>query len=151
MKKILFALVALLGIVACEPQPPVDPSQALLLSADKLIIVADGVDTTTFKVTDKDKNEVNATILFADTKEALEGNTFKTNYAGEYVFYAKYGDKISNPIGIVATEPGENPEPEPGVLQLSVDNQTIDADGEAVATFTATLSTKCERRLTKVR
>lgn len=141
MKKIIFALVALLGIVACEEQPPVDQTQSLLISADKLIIVADGKDTATFTVTDKDKNEVNATIIFADTKEALEGNTFKTNYAGNYVFYAKYGDKISHPIGIVATEPGQTPEPEPepGVLQLSVDNKTIDADGEAVALFTATL------------
>ena len=141
MKKIIFALVALLGIVACEEQPPVDQTQSLLISADKLIIVADGKDTATFTVTDKDKNEVNATIIFADTKEALEGNTFKTNYAGNYVFYAKYGDKISHPIGIVATEPGENPdpEPEPGVLQLIVDKPTIDADGETVATFTATL------------
>lgn len=141
MKKIIFALVALLGIVACEEQPPVDQTQSLLISADKLIIVADGNDTTTFTVTDEDKNEVNATIIFADTKEALEGNTFKTNYAGNYVFYAKYGDKISHPIGIVATEPGQTPEPEPepGVLQLSVDNKTIDADGEAVALFTATL------------
>lgn len=141
MKKIIFALVALLGIVACEEQPPVDQTQSLLISADKLTIVADGKDTTTFTVTDKDKNEVNATIIFADTKEALEGNTFKTNYAGNYVFYAKYGDKISHPIGIVATEPGQTPEPEPepGVLQLSVDNKTIDADGEAVALFTATL------------
>lgn len=141
MKKIIFALVALLGIVACEEQPPVDQTQSLLISADKLTIVADGKDTTTFTVTDEDKNEVNATIIFADTKEALEGNTFKTNYAGNYVFYAKYGDKISHPIGIVATEPGQTPEPEPepGVLQLSVDNKTIDADGEAVALFTATL------------
>ena len=92
--------MALLGIAACEPQPPVDPTQTLLLSVDKPIIIADGVDTATFTVTDHNKNEVNATILFADTKEAIEGNTFKTKYAGEYVFYAKYGNEISNPIGV---------------------------------------------------
>ena len=141
MKRLLFAFVALLGIVACEPQPPVDPTQTLLLSVDKPIIVADGVDTATFTVTDQNKNEVNATILFADTKEAIEGNTFKTKYAGEYVFYAKYGNEISNPIGVKATEAGEEPKPEPTEkeLVLNVDKATIDADGIQMATFTTTV------------
>ena len=141
MKRLIFALMALLGIAACEPQPPVDPTQTLLLSVDKPIIVADGVDTATFTVTDHNKNEVNATILFADTKEAIEGNTFKTKYAGEYVFYAKYGNDISNPIGVKATEAGEEPKPEPTKkeLVLNVDKATIDADGVQMATFTTTV------------
>ena len=143
MKRLIFALMALLGIAACEPQPPVDPTQTLLLSVDKPIIVADGVDTATFTVTDHNKNEVNATILFADTKEAIEGNTFKTKYAGEYVFYAKYGNEISNPIGVKATEPGETPTPEPEPtekqLVLNVDKTTIDADGVQKATFSTTV------------
>jgi hypothetical protein len=71
MKRLIFALVALLGIAACEPQPPVDPTQTLLLSVDKFTIVADGVDAATFTVTDQNKNVVNATILFAETQEAL--------------------------------------------------------------------------------
>ena len=133
----------MLGIAACEPQPPVDPTQTLLLSVDKPIIVADGVDTATFTVTDQNKNEVNATILFADTKEAIEGNTFKTKYAGEYVFYAKYGNEISNPIGVKATEAGETPTPEPEPtekqLVLNVDKTTIDADGVQMATFSTTV------------
>lgn len=138
MKKIFFALIALLGIAACEPQPPVDPTQTLLLSVDKPIIVADGVDTATFTVTDQNKNVVDATILFADTKEAIEGNTFKTKYAGEYVFYAKYGNEISNPIGVKATEAGDTPEPPvTGTLTLEVDKSEINADGTDKATFTA--------------
>ena len=143
MKKIIFALVALLGIAACETQPPVDPTQTLLLSVDKVTIVADGVDTATFTVTDQNKNVVNATILFADTQEALDGNTFKTKYAGEYVFFAKYGNEISNPIGVQATESGETPTPEPEPtdeeLVLNVDKKTIDADGVQTATFTTTV------------
>ena len=143
MKKLIFALVALLGIAACETQPPVDPTQTLLLSVDKFTIVADGEDTATFTVTDQNKNVVNATILFADTQEALDGNTFKTKYAGEYVFFAKYGNEISNPIGVQATEPGETPTPEPeptdGELVLNVDKKTIDADGVQTATFTTTV------------
>ena len=141
MKRLFFALVALLGIAACEPQPSVDPTQTLLLSVDKFKIVADGVDTATFTVTDQNKNVVDATILFADTKEAIEGNTFKTKYAGEYVFYAKYGNDISNPIGVQATEAGETPKPEPTEkeLVLNVDKATIDADGVQMATFTTTV------------
>ena len=143
MKKIIFALVALLGIAACETQSPVDPTQTLLLSVDKVTIVADGVDTATFTVTDQNKNVVNATILFADTQEALDGNTFKTKYAGEYVFFAKYGNEISNPIGVQATESGETPTPEPEPtdeeLVLNVDKKTIDADGVQTATFTTTV------------
>ena len=143
MKRLIFALMALLGIAACETQPPVDPTQTLLLSVDKATIVADGVDTATFTVTDQNKNVVNATILFADTQEALDGNTFKTKYAGEYVFFAKYGNEISNPIGVQATEPGETPTPEPeptdGELVLNVDKKTIDADGVQTATFTTTV------------
>ena len=143
MKRLIFALVALLGIAACEPQPPVDPTQTLLLSVDKFTIVADGVDAATFTVTDQNKNVVNATILFAETQEALESNTFKTKYAGEYVFFAKLGNEISNPIGVQATEPIDTPTPptpDNDELVLDVDNKTIDADGKQVATFTATLN-----------
>ena len=144
MKKLIFALVALLGITACSnDQPPVDPPQTLKLSADKLTIVADGEEMTTFTVTDANNNEVVARIYFADTQEALDGNTFKTKYAGEYVFFAKYGNEISNPIGVQATEPGEaptpGPEPTEGELVLNVDKKTIDADGVQTATFTTTV------------
>ena len=137
MKKILLALVAMLGIVACETVPPQDPVQSLNLKADKLNIIADGEDKATFTVTDANNNEVNATILFADTNEAIEGNMFKTKYAGEYAFIAKYGNEISNVISIVATEPGETPEPSDDKLVLSANKSVIDADGEQMVTFTA--------------
>ena len=137
MKKILLALVAMLGIVACETVPPQDPIQSLNLKADKLNIIADGEDKATFTVTDANNNEVNATILFADTNEAIEGNIFKTKYAGEYAFIAKYGNEISNVISIVATEPGETPEPSDDKLVLSANKSVIDADGEQMVTFTA--------------
>ena len=88
MKKILFALVALLGIVACEEQLPKDPAQTLTITADKLSIEANGEDMATFTVTDKEGNVVDADIRFYETNETLEGNTFKTKYAGEYSFIA---------------------------------------------------------------
>lgn len=144
MKRLFFALVALLGIAACEPKEPQEPivEQVLKLTADKSEITADGTDLATFTVKDAEGNTVDATIYLADTNEALEGNNFKTKYAGEYTFIAKYGNEISNTLSITATEPGQTPGPEPtdDELILNVDKSTIDADGEQVATFTTTVN-----------
>ncbi|MBR5133266.1 MAG: membrane lipoprotein lipid attachment site-containing protein, partial [Alistipes sp.] len=103
MKKILFALVALLGFASCE-QVSVDPiiEETLTLIADKSEITADGNDVATFTVKSADNEAVDATIYFAETNEAIEGNTFKTKYAGEYKFYAKRNNEISNTITITA-------------------------------------------------
>ena len=140
MKKILFALVALLGIVACEEQLPKDPAQTLTITADKLSIEANGEDMATFTVTDKEGNVVDADIRFYETNEALEGNTFKTKYAGEYSFiaYSTNSNEVSNVINITATEPGEKPEPPvTGTLVLECDKSEINADGTDKVTFTA--------------
>ena len=141
MKKILFALFALMGIVACE-QISVDPiiEETLKLSADKSEIVADGSDAATFTVKDANDNVVDATIYFAETNEALEGNTFKTKYAGEYKFYAKLNNEISATITIVAKAKSNNDdqgeEPATKELVLSVSPASIKADGQEKAIFT---------------
>lgn len=62
----------------------------------------------------------------------IEGNTFTTSTAGEYTFYAINGEDKSNNIIVTFNE-----EPQIDVV-LTVDNQTIVADGEAKATFTVT-------------
>ena len=141
MKKILFALFALMGIVACE-QISVDPiiEETLKLSADKSEIVADGSDAATFTVKDANDNVVDATIYFAETNEALEGNTFKTKYAGEYKFYAKLNNEISATITIVAKAKSNNDdqgeEPATKELVFSVSPASIKADGQEKAIFT---------------
>ena len=86
MKRLLFALVAMLGIIACETEPAAPVvEQTLQLSADNTQIYADGTQTATFTVKDSAGEAVEgATIYFADTNEALEGNTFKTKYVGTY-------------------------------------------------------------------
>ena len=140
MKKIIFALAALLGIVACENEPAVEPQQTLQLAADKMEITADGSDVATFTVKNLNDEVVEATIYFTDTNEALEGMTFKTKYAGEYKFYAKAGNAKSNEVVVVAKEATDTPvPPQPDELTLTVDNATIDADGTSTATFTTTL------------
>lgn len=147
MKKILFSLVALLGIVACEDTPADVIAETLKLATDKSEIVADGTDIVTFSVADSTGAAVaDAKIYFADTNEVLEGNTFKTKYAGEYKFYAKRGNEKSNTTTVNATkaeqtpdEPGDKPggdDPAKREVVLSVSPTTIYADGEQKAVFT---------------
>ena len=146
MKKIIFALVALVGIVACDPTV-IDPvTQTIKLSADKAEIVADGADVVTFAVEDNNGDAVeSATIYFAETHEALEGNTFKTKYAGEYSFYAKYGNAKSQTLTILAKEKGNNSggdEPAQKEVVFSVSPASIKADGVEKATFSLKVNGK---------
>ena len=109
MKKILFALVALLGFVACDNNDPVIEERLNLL-VDKAEIIADGEDCVTFIVKNS-QGEVleDAIIYFADTNEALEGKTFKTKFPGEYNFYAKHGNAKSEVWQVYAKKPGDSP------------------------------------------
>ncbi|MBR5769959.1 MAG: IdeS/Mac family cysteine endopeptidase [Alistipes sp.] len=144
MKKILFALLALIGIAACEPvEPAVEHTLSLIV--DKSEIIANGEDVVTFAVKRFDTREYveNATIHFADTHEALEGMTFKTKYAGEYSFYAKCGSETSEVWTVVAKEPSNNDDPNDDpdnpvkkAYVLSVSPATIVADGVEKAVFT---------------
>ena len=147
MKKILFSLIALLGIVACDDTPEADAlTQSLILTVDHSEIVADGVEAATFTVTDKSGDEVSdAKIYFADTNEVLGGNTFKTKYAGEYKFYAKRDNEKSNTIAVTATKATETPDdpntpggddPVKKQIVLSVSPSSIKADGVESAVFT---------------
>lgn len=104
MKKILFALIALLGIVACEKEPATT-AESIKLVVDNSEIYANGTQAATFSVTnDKGAAVEGATIYFAETNEALAGNTFTTKYAGEYTFYAKRGEAKSNTVKVVAKQ-----------------------------------------------
>ena len=75
MKKILFAMIALLGIVACEKEPATT-AESIKLVVDNSEIYANGIQAATFSVTnDKGVAVEGATIYFAETNEALAGNT----------------------------------------------------------------------------
>ena len=133
MKKLFFALVAILGFVACDStEPSFEPKLQLIV--DKAEIVANGEDCVTFAVK-FDGNDVtaDATIHFADSHEALEGNTFKTKYAGEYSFYAQYGSSKSEVWQVYAKEDNNTPGPDPQdkELKLTVEPATIYVDETA--------------------
>ena len=137
MKKILFGLLALAGLVACESNDPAIDEKLQLL-VDKSEIVANGEDVATFTVKNIDGNIVeDATIHYADSHEALEGKQFKTKYAGEYSFYAQRGTAKSDVINIVAKADNPNPGPDPGPdpqdkeVKLSVEPATIYVDETA--------------------
>ena len=144
MKKILFGLLALAGLVACESNDPAIDEKLQLL-VDKSEIVANGEDVATFTVKNIDGNIVeDATIHYADSHEALEGKQFKTKYAGEYSFYAQRGTAKSDVINIVAKADNPNPGPDPGPdpqdkeVKLSVEPATIYVDE------TATFKVECD-------
>ena len=144
MKKILFGLLALAGLVACESNDPAIDEKLQLL-VDKSEIVANGEDVATFTVKNIDGNIVeDATIHYADSHETLEGKQFKTKYAGEYSFYAQRGTAKSDVINIVAKADNPNPGPDPGPdpqdkeVKLSVEPATIYVDE------TATFKVECD-------
>ncbi len=133
MKKILFILLAIAGLVACDSkEPSVELKPQLLV--DKAEIIANGEDFVTFLVKFDGKDvTADATIHFADSHEALEGNTFKTKYAGEYEFYAQYGSAKSEVWQVYAKEDNNTPGPEPQEkeLKLTVEPDTIYVDESA--------------------
>ena len=126
----------MLGIIACETEPAAPVvEQTLQLTADNTQIYADGTQTATFTVKDSTGEAVEgATIYFADTNEALEGNTFKTKYVGTYTFYAQKDNNKSNTITIEALEVTA----ETKVVTLSVAPTSIVADGQSAAVFSTT-------------
>ena len=126
-------LLAIAGFVACDSkEPSFEPKLQLIV--DKAEIIANGEDCVTFLVKFDGKDvTADATIHFADSHEALEGNTFKTKYAGEYEFYAQYGSSKSEVWQVYAKEDNNTPGPEPQdkELKLSVEPATIYVDESA--------------------
>ena len=130
MKRIFFALATLLSFVACETNDPAI-DQKLQLLVDNSEIFANGKQTATFTVKNADGEVIDeATIHYADTNEALEGKTFKTEYPGEYTFYAMHGTAKSDNVKVTAKEVSATTK----VVTLTVEQEEYMV-GE-VATFT---------------
>ena len=109
MKKIFFALVALFGLFACEPEPDVTTVKTLTLSVDNTEIFANGKQAATFTVKDDSDTIVeDATIYFSTSNEALATKSFSTTFAGTYEFYAMKGNTKSNTVSVVAKEVTED-------------------------------------------
>lgn len=110
------------------------PIPVVELSVDKSEIVADNNDTATFtvKVDGEDKSsEVKITVINYNSE--LEGNTFTTDVAGEFVFVANYEGVKSNEVKVVATAVEA---PVQKTLKIQSDVNRIKADGSEKVTFT---------------
>ena len=110
------------------------PIPVVELSVDKSEIVADNSDTATFtvKVDGEDKSaDVKITVINYNSE--LEGNTFTTDVAGEFVFVANYEGVKSNEVKVVATAVEA---PVQKTLKIQSDVNRIKADGSEKVTFT---------------
>ena len=120
--------------VTITAAPVEAPIPAVELSVDKSEIVADNSDTATFtvKVDGEDKSsEVKITVINYNSE--LEGNTFTTDVAGEFVFVANYEGVKSNEVKVVATAVET---PVQKTLKIQSDVNRIKADGSEKVTFT---------------
>ena len=107
----------------------------IVLSADKTEIVGDNTDIVTFTVTvDGEDKTAESTITIVNYGAALEGNTFATDVAGEFIFQARYDGENSNQVIITATGVEA---PVQKNLTLTASAIRIKADGTETVTFKA--------------
>ena len=107
----------------------------VLLSVDTNEIVADNADVATFTVTvDGEDKTADAQIIVVNYGTALEGNTFVTDVAGEFIFQANFEGKQSNQVIVNATGVEQ---PAQKNLVLTASAIRIKADGAETVTFKA--------------
>ena len=107
----------------------------VVLEADKSTIVGDNADVVTFTVTvDGQDKTAESTITIVNYGTPIEGNTFTTDVAGEFIFQANYDGENSNQVIITATGVEA---PVQKSLTLTASAIRIKADGAESVTFKA--------------
>ena len=110
------------------------PVPSVVLKADKSEILADNTDTVTFTVeVDGEDKTADSKIKVINYGTLLEGNSFTTDVAGEFVFEAEFDGTKSEQIIITATAVEKPVEKK---LTIATDKVRIVADGEDKATLT---------------
>ena len=133
-------------VLATNPAGP-----TVVLTADKSTIVADNAETVTFTVTvDGEDKTAESTITIVNYASALEGNTFVSDVAGEFVFEATFDGEKSNQVIVTATAVEA---PVQKSLTIEASKLRIKADGEDCATLTVMygeedVTATCEIRTT---
>lgn len=135
------ALLALTAAVATSCNKPdtngggSSSSLALTINDGKTSIAADGRDAATFTVImtreDGTTMDVTTTATFTANDTPFEGYKFTTKTAGEYTIVATYDGMTSNAVRVTAS-----------ALTLSVEPESIAANGQGTATFTVTYEDK---------
>lgn len=132
----LLMIAPLLGFVACEENTQVDnkPDPVVELKVDKQVIVADGEDKATFTVfVDKVERTADCKIICLKDNSILEGRTFASTEAGEYLFKATFESFSSEAVAVTVETPDVDYSP-----VLVADKKEIMADGEDMVIFTVT-------------
>ena len=107
----------------------------VVLSADKETIVGDNTDVVTFTVTVEGEDKTaESTITIVNYGSTLEGNTFVTDVAGEFIFQARFEGENSNQVVVTATAVEA---PVQKSLTLTASAIRIKADGTETVTFKA--------------
>ena len=133
-------------VLATNPAGP-----TVVLTADKSTIVADNAETVTFTVTvDGEDKTAESSIIIVNYASALDGNTFVSDVAGEFVFEATFDGVKSNQVIVTATAVEA---PVQKSLTIEASKLRIKADGEDCATLTVMygeedVTATCEIRTT---
>ena len=133
-------------VLATNPAGP-----TVVLTADKSAIVADNAETVTFTVTvDGEDKTAESTITIVNYASTLDGNTFVSDVAGEFVFEATFDGEKSNQVIVTATAVET---PVQKSLTIEASTLRIKADGVDCATFTVMygeedVTATCEIRTT---
>lgn len=133
-------------VLATNPAGP-----TVVLTADKSTIVADNAEIVTFTVTvDGEDKTAESTITIVNYASTLDGNTFVSDVAGEFVFEATFDGEKSNQVIVTATAVEA---PVQKSLTIEASKLRIKADGEDCATFTVMygeedVTATCEIRTT---
>ena len=133
MKKLfsIFTLAAIaLGFASCDPTLGEEPVEAKkpVLTADKGVIVANGVDKVTFTATVDGEENAEIIIIALKDNSILDGNSFTTTTPGTYQFKAVYGNEASDVVEITANEAEK-------IITLEADKSEIVADNTETVTF----------------
>ena len=116
-------------VLATNPAGP-----TVVLTADKQTIVADNTEIATFSVTvDGQDKTAESTITIVNYGTPLEGNTFASDVAGEFVFQATFEGTQSNQVIVNATAVET---PVQKSLTIEASKLRIKADGQDSVTFT---------------
>ena len=116
-------------VLATNPAGP-----TVVLAADKDAITADNADIVTFTVTvDGEDKTSESTITIVNYGTPLEGNTFTSDVAGEFVFEAMFENVKSNQVIVTATAVET---PVQKSLTIEASKLRIKADGQDSVTFT---------------
>lgn len=100
----VYCIIAVL-LASCHGNVDQNDKSTLELTADCVIVPADGVSEVTFNVTYGNEDVTSQSEIFCLTIGAsLDGNVFAATESGRYVFVARYDSHESEPLEVEATD-----------------------------------------------